>query len=108
VSLIVVGTVLELAIIAGSWLDTHLRPGPYGTPWAARWFYWHIAPAWLAWLGLVSGLRAAAVRAARASYERHALAHTDGTPLLAIEDRWPHDGPAVSAVSDGAERQPPF
>jgi hypothetical protein len=82
---------LELAIAIATGIDTWRRPPAMRRPWAVVWFWWHLAPAWLLWRALVSSLMAAAVRAARASYERHALRHTDGAPLLAADDRWPHD-----------------
>ncbi len=65
--------VLELAIIAASGIDAKLRPqtaSPLQRSWLIRWFYWHLAPLWAVWLGLVRLLSIATRACAQRAVER--------------------------------------
>lgn len=58
--------ILEIAIIGATWIEAKIRD----RSWFMRWCYWHLAPLWALWLGMVHALHRSANAAARRTVQR--------------------------------------
>ena len=78
--------ITETAIIAGSGIDACWRPVAQRRLWLIRWFWWHVAPLWLAWLAFVAVLMRSAEAVAGRSAHAYAARHHNATPLVVADE----------------------